>query len=1083
MDYLLARHFTAIFLIVLFSVRLLSERTARDTALRYFWLTVISCLLLVFEDIGESFASENPDLRFWRTLFSAAGYFLRSTAALGLALVVCGPRQRRNVWLWVPCGINLLVCFTAFFSDVCFGFNAKYEFYRGPLGFVPFVVPLLYLACILWITFRRYGDTDQRMDRLILVSCAAFCLLAALLDATRGGVRLHDAMLVSSLFFYLYLRSYDVRRDALTLLLNRQSMYDDCASLGKNITAAASLDMNGLKAMNDRFGHAAGDAGLKKIGECLLAVSGPRVRCYRIGGDEFVMLFFHMEEEEVQKTLDRLNALIKEAGGSIACGYVMREKDEAMENLIRRSDLKMFEHKAQHYREKRNDRRRRVSDTAVLLSAEARAAIESSPQPVAVYQFREHRIQSLAFSEGYSRMFGFPMQHRAPHVLEQSIYPDIHPDDRERFSGAMLRFSEGTEELDIVYRSTANLPTGYRVIHARGSHGHGDTGARIAYVWYMDEGDYTPEKDSGSAISRTMNNALHEESIFRAAHYDELTGLSNLGWFFNVCESKKTEILSSGKHAALLFMDLNGMKYFNHKYGFAEGDRLLKAFAKCIGRIFGRENCCHISADHFAVAAYAEKADEQVRQLFTALKRLNDGKNLPVMVGIYSTEIENVPVSTAYDRAKLACDAIRRTDTSAQNRYSRELSVKARKEQYVVENIGRAIEEKWIQVYYQPIVRAVGEQICDEEALARWIDPAEGFLSPADFVPQLEKSGMIYKLDLYVLDQVLEKIKGQKQAGIVTVPHSINLSRSDFDVCDIVEEIRKRVDAAGVPRDRITIEVTESVIGSNLDFMKNQIARFRAMGFSVWMDDFGSGYSSLDVLQSIPFDLIKFDMSFLRKLDKGDSGKIILTEMMKLATSLHLDTVCEGVETEAQVRFLQEIGCSKLQGYYYGKPSPLDEMKARYEKGAWIGFEDPAAAPYYEEIGRVNLYDLGVVAGLENENSIQHAFSTLPMTIMEVRGNEARFVRSTPSYREFVKRFFEPDLSSFSGEFRKFNDVFMRNLVLVCCEQGHRSFFHEKMSDGATVHSFARRIAVNPVNGCSAVAVAVLSISEPGSDE
>ena len=209
------------------------------------------------------------------------------------------------------------------------------------------------------------------------------------------------------------------------------------------------------------------------------------------------------------------------------------------------------------------------------------------------------------------------------------------------------------------------------------------------------------------------------------------------------------------------------------------------------------------------------------------------------------------------------------------------------------------------------------------EALARWIDPEKGFLSPADFIPALEDAGLIYKLDLHMVDQVLEAIKVQKADGFSIIPHSINLSRCDFNACDIVEEIRKRVDAAGVSHDRITIEITESVIGSDVSFMKEQVERFQKLGFPVWMDDFGSGYSSLDVLQSIRFDLLKFDMSLLRKIDEGEAGKTMLTELMRMATSLSLDTVCEGVETEEQVRFLQEIGCSKLQGYYYRKPIPF----------------------------------------------------------------------------------------------------------------------------------------------------------------
>ncbi len=170
------------------------------------------------------------------------------------------------------------------------------------------------------------------------------------------------------------------------------------------------------------------------------------------------------------------------------------------------------------------------------------------------------------------------------------------------------------------------------------------------------------------------------------------------------------------------------------------------------------------------------------------------------------------------------------------------------------------------------------------------------------------------------------------------MPHSINLSRSDFDMCDIVEEVRRRVDDSGLPRNIITIEITESAIGSDFDFMKQEIARFQQLGFPVWMDDFGSGYSSLDVLQSIKFDLIKFDMIFMKKLDDGESGKIVLSELMRMATSLGVDTVCEGVETKEQQRFLQEIGCSKLQGYYYTKPIPLESILERYEKGIQIGY-------------------------------------------------------------------------------------------------------------------------------------------------
>ena len=410
--------------------------------------------------------------------------------------------------------------------------------------------------------------------------------------------------------------------------------------------------------------------------------------------------------------------------------------------------------------------------------------------------------------------------------------------------------------------------------------------------------------------------------------------------------------------------------------------------------------------------------------------------------------------------------------------YSAELQEEAAMKHYIIESFDTAIRERWIEPYFQPIIRSVNEKACDVEALARWIDPDKGVLSPACFIPALEESGLIYKLDLYILERVLEYIKAKMDAGFFVIPHSINLSRVDFDACDIVEEIRKRVDAAGIDRDRITIEITESVIGSDFDFMKEQVKRFRDLGFPVWMDDFGSGYSSLDVLQSIKFDLIKFDMGFMRKLDENEDGQIILTELMRMATSLGLNTICEGVETESQVRFLQEIGCSKLQGFYFSEPLSFDAIQQKLGENALIKHENPEEADYYESIGRVNLYDLGVIAQ-DEKGPIRNTFNTLPMGIIEIRGDSTRFVRSNQSYRDFINRFFGLKLSRLGTGFAKYDAAFMQNVVKTCCEQGLRSFYDEKMSDGSIVHSFARRIGSNPVTGDMAVVCAVLSITEP----
>ena len=705
--------------------------------------------------------------------------------------------------------------------------------------------------------------------------------------------------------------------------------------------------------------------------------------------------------------------------------------------------------------------------------------LEGLQAPLAVFQLVEKRVTALALSEGFWKLMGTETRAQAYAAMDHDPLTNVHPDDAARVGNAVSRFMKDGGVFESIYRLRSGEASGYRVIHAMGKHVRTDTGVRLAQIWYADEGAYT-EADShqGTSLNRALTNALHEESILKASYYDELTGLPNLTYFFDLAEAGKDAMVRRGEQAALLYIDLYGMKYYNHKYSFAEGDKLLQAFSRLLSRMFGAGKCGHVGADRFVVFTRDGGLEDALNLLFREAQELNDGNSLPVRVGIYSSQVEDVPVSMAYDRAKIACDAIKKTNASCFNGYSHKLRDSIKDRQHILATFDQALSEHWIQAYYQPIIRAVNEKVSDVEALARWIDPEKGFLSPAEFIPYLEDAGLIYRLDLYVLEQALEKMRREEEMGSHTPPHSINLSRSDFDACDIVEEIRRRVDAAGVSRGKITIEITESVIGGDFAFMKEQVERFRALGFSVWMDDFGSGYSSLDVLQSIRFNLIKFDMGFIRKLDEGDKGKIILTEMMKMATSLGVDTVCEGVETEEQVRFLQEIGCSKLQGYYYSKPVSFDAVLERVRNGFRFGYENPAESAYYESIGRVNLYDLSVIANTE-ENVFHNSFSTLPMGIIEIKNNAARFVRNNQSYRDFIKRFFGIDLSRENTAFKKFSTSFMHNIVKTCCERGSRSFYDEKMPDGSTVHSFARRLSVNPITGDTAVAVAVLSVTDP----
>ena len=460
---------------------------------------------------------------------------------------------------------------------------------------------------------------------------------------------------------------------------------------------------------------------------------------------------------------------------------------------------------------------------------------------------------------------------------------------------------------------------------------------RLAAGDYDVELDYKGKDEVGALTTafEKMRDQLEEdiEDLNRRVRTDDLTGLSNQRYFLDLAEEEKRSLQERGKRPAMLYFNLVGMKHFNRQYGRDEGDRLICAVADILAQSFGEQNTSRFGQDHFAALTDEEHMEEALQAVFRECLVANGGKTLPISAGIYQYSMEEVNASIACDRAKHACDQRRGSYVSGFCYFDAKMLKQVDVVRHIMNHLDQALEEKWVQVHYQPIVSAETGKVCDEEALARWFDPAKGLLSPADFIPALENASLIYKLDLYVLDQVLEKMKLLRDSGFEVVPQSINLSRSDFEVCDIVEEIRRRVDAAGVDRNMVTIEITESIIGSDFDFMKEEIERFQDLGFPVWMDDFGSGYSSLDTLQSIRFDLIKFDMSFMRKLDEGESGRIILTDLMGMANALGLETICEGVETQHQCSFLKSIGCTKMQGYYFCRPIPLSEILDRYNRG------------------------------------------------------------------------------------------------------------------------------------------------------
>ncbi len=707
--------------------------------------------------------------------------------------------------------------------------------------------------------------------------------------------------------------------------------------------------------------------------------------------------------------------------------------------------------------------------------------IQESCVPFAVYQYIDERVVTVALTKGFCDLFKIPVE-KAYEYMDSNIYHDIYPDDIEYLKKAEKIFATTDDNYNIYYRFS--IGSEYRIIHAYGNRIVKDNGTKLAVVWYSDEGPYSA-KGSGreGEFNKVLSAALGERDLYKKSNFDNITGLPGMSYFFELAEAGRKEMLSKKKEVAVLFFDLSGMKHFNEQYGFTEGDKLISCFSELLIKHFGNHNCSHFSGDDFAAYTDAAELEEELEYFFDDCQDLNEGRNLPVRVGIYFDKIGTIPVSVACDRAKIAADTGRDVHSSQAYYFDYSMVEAIEKQQYVMDNLDRAIEEGWIEVYFQPIIRAANDKVCEEECLARWNDPENGFLSPADFIPILEEKSIIYKLDLYIVDKAIEKLKDQASKGYFMVPQTINLSKEDFYACDMVEEIRKRVDESGLSREYIILEISENSISSDIEFMKKQTERFQNLGFAVWMDDYGSGSASPTILQMIHFDQVKIDIKFVSQIEKAEdySGKIVLSELVRVIMALNMNTVAEGVENAEQVEFLKEIGCTKLQGEFYARPVSLEEIYERYRKGEQIGFENPKEVEYYEALGRVNLYDFSTVQN--GDESLQNYFETMPMAIYEVGAESAKLLRANKSHKSFMGRAMKrlEGFSEFSYE--TFQGAAWGNVLRAmkrCSEDGRRTIIEEKTPDGAIVQVFMRRIAVNPVNGVAAVAVIVLSYTDKG---
>lgn len=321
-------------------------------------------------------------------------------------------------------------------------------------------------------------------------------------------------------------------------------------------------------------------------------------------------------------------------------------------------------------------------------------------------------------------------------------------------------------------------------------------------------------------------------------------------------------------------------------------------------------------------------------------------------------------------------------------------------ENYILDHFDEAVREGYIQAYYQPIIRTLTGEICSMETLARWEDHIHGTIYPEQFIDVLEKNGRICELDMYMMEKVCLNYRNFLEKGLSPVMYSVNLSRLDFNDKNLFDRILSIFKTYDVPHSAVHLEVTESVLLQNTEIFFELFRKFHEAGFEIWMDDFGSGYASLNVLKDYNFDLIKIDMEFLS--DMSERSKKIISSIINMAKILGMHTLVEGVESEEQVEFLKDIGCEMLQGYYFSKPMKEQEVMQMVEESERM-VEDPVTRAYISAAGMINtlssdpLNEYSRCIWKERGSEIT-ARSKYPLALLEFCDGSFRFVYSNEAY-------------------------------------------------------------------------------------
>ncbi|WP_291600010.1 two-component system response regulator [Blautia sp. LMAG:75] len=559
--------------------------------------------------------------------------------------------------------------------------------------------------------------------------------------------------------------------------------------------------------------------------------------------------------------------------------------------------------------------RKRLENALFETRNELNSLIDSVPGGIGVWKVTD-KVQVEYFNDGFCRQFGYDRE-----------------EFQEKFSSDLTALWVGGDTEYILNRLRENKDSNDRIslVHQVRRKDKSLRWFSLNALKYKVEDGVPVFRIVNIDVTESRENELlieqKNEELRYLLDHDALTGLYNRSTF---CR-KTADFLRQNPEGTynMVQFDIERFKVINELYGNFMGDRILLLIAeglqKCLKSkgTYGR-----LEADHFAVCLPAGTEElQQVRdQMEKSLASVKIEQKINLYYGVYTIEDRGMSVDLMCDRANLALRTVKGNSNRAYAVYNDELHQVVLSEQQLTNSMEEALLQRQFEVYYQPVVDLNTGDVVSAEALVRWNHPEKGMVSPGFFIPFFEHNGFIIKLDAYIREEVCRNMMELRRRGLRNIPVSVNVSRLEFYDSNLCRSIIDLTERYRLEPQMMRLEITESAYTDNPQQLLAAMKELQNYGFQVLMDDFGSGYSSLNMLKDVPVDILKMDMKFLE--DQGISGRgpEILASLVRMAKKLGMRTIAEGIETKEQGDFLRSVGCEYGQGYYYARPMPADSF-------------------------------------------------------------------------------------------------------------------------------------------------------------